>query len=86
MKLGQGLQWLLVTSRITQPLGRGDSKSKEACCPEEVARQRGILKVESRPPEVVNVETQECSLELLTVKKSWLRMEALQLVPKYTKY
>ena len=51
-----------------------------------MARQRGILKVESRPPEVVNVETQECSLELLMVKKSWLRMEALQLVPKYTKY
>ena len=49
-------------------------------------RQRGILKVESRAPEVVNVETQECSLELLTVKKSWLRMEALQRVgPKIHK-
>lgn len=49
-------------------------------------RQRSILKVESRAPEVVNAETQECSLELLTVKKSWLRMEALQLVgPKIHK-
>ena len=86
MKLGQGSQWLLVTSRITQPLGRGESKGEEACCFEEVARQRGILKVESRPPEVVSVETQECSLELLAVTKSWLRMEAVQLVPKYPKY
>ena len=38
LKLGQRSQWLLVTSRITQPLGRGESKGEEACYHEEVAQ------------------------------------------------
>lgn len=38
LKLGQRSQWLLVTFKITQPLGRGESKGEEACYHEEVAQ------------------------------------------------